>query len=255
VISLTDNTEPTPHGSWKNSASSHASPQDTCTYNPLSIISNCALNIAKNVWPKTPGRPRRRAGRTRGVASLPPTRAPLKSHSPGTSVNIILKADQPTGRTVSGTVSDLLTRGDHPRGVKVRLTDGRVGRVQSIGSGEPTGEIDGGAEGAQESEPGIQVRSEGGDSSGRRNRFTSRDMRLDGPEEPSAGPLGLDMYIRPAKGKKKVGGSVAVEESHAGTVDADATAQKPGSLKCPVCGDFEGDEAAVAHHVAGHFGE
>lgn len=24
---------------------------------------------------------------------------------------------------------------------------------------------------------------------------------------------------------------------------------------CPVCGDFEGDEAAVAHHVAGHFGD
>ena len=185
---------------------------------------------------------------------------PSKAITPGTSVNIILKADQPTGRTVSGTVSDLLTRGDHPRGVKVRLTDGRVGRVQSIGSGEPTEEIDGGAEGAQESEPGIQVRSEGGDSSGRRNRFTSRDMRLDGPEEPSAEPLGLDMYIRPAKGKKKgkktqSGGSAEMEESHAGTVDADATAQKPGSLKCPVCGDFEGDEAAVAHHVAGHFGE
>ncbi|KAK9855661.1 hypothetical protein MYU51_002299 [Penicillium brevicompactum] len=185
---------------------------------------------------------------------------PSKAITPGTSVNIILKADQPTGRTVSGTVSDLLTRGDHPRGVKVRLTDGRVGRVQSIGSGEPTGEIDGGAEGAQESEPGIQVRSEGGDSSGRRNRFTSRDMRLDGPEEPSAEPLGLDMYIRPAKGKKKgkktqSEHSVAVEESHAGTIDASAAAQKPGSLKCPVCGDFEGDEAAVAHHVAGHFGE
>jgi hypothetical protein len=24
---------------------------------------------------------------------------------------------------------------------------------------------------------------------------------------------------------------------------------------CPVCGEFEGDESAVAHHVESHFGE
>ncbi|CAI7662949.1 unnamed protein product [Penicillium bialowiezense] len=197
-----------------------------------------------------------RGGRGGRGGSRPshPSVPPSRSITPGTSVNIILKADQPTGRTVSGLVSDLLTRGDHPRGVKVRLTDGRVGRVQSIRSGEPAEEIDGSAEGAQLSESGIQLRSEGGDSSGRGNRFTSRDMRLDGPEEPSAEPLGLDMYIRPAKGKKK-GQSAELEERPAGTMGADAAAQKPGSLKCPVCGDFEGDEAAVAHHVAGHFGE
>ena len=29
-------------------------------------------------------------------------------------------------------MADLLTRGDHPRGVKVRLRDGRVGRVQRL---------------------------------------------------------------------------------------------------------------------------
>ncbi|GAB1199342.1 hypothetical protein APSETT444_008688 [Aspergillus pseudonomiae] len=55
---------------------------------------------------------------------------------PGAPVNIILKADQPTGRTVSGTIADVLTRGNHPRGIKVRLTDGRIGRVQSMGTGE-----------------------------------------------------------------------------------------------------------------------
>ncbi|KAM0756436.1 hypothetical protein T439DRAFT_352123 [Meredithblackwellia eburnea MCA 4105] len=49
-----------------------------------------------------------------------------------TNVKIILKQDQPTGRTVEGTVKEVLTRGDHPRGVKVRLTDGRVGRVVEI---------------------------------------------------------------------------------------------------------------------------
>lgn len=193
----------------------------------------------------------KRPGGRGGSHPSHPRVPPSKAITPGTAVNIILKADQPTGRTVSGTVSELLTRGDHPRGVKVRLTDGRVGRVQSLRSGEP--EDDG--KSAQES-AGIQVRAEGGDVSGRRNRFTSRDMRLDGPEEPSAEPLGLDMYIRPAKGKKgkktQAGRDERLEER---AEDTGGAAQVPGSLKCPVCADFEGDEAAVAHHVAGHFGE
>ncbi|GAA5824311.1 hypothetical protein JCM3770_004460 [Rhodotorula araucariae] len=51
---------------------------------------------------------------------------------PGTRVSITLKADQGTGRTVQGVVAERLTRGDHPRGVKVRLEDGRVGRVVSV---------------------------------------------------------------------------------------------------------------------------
>ncbi|KAJ5673898.1 glycoside hydrolase superfamily [Penicillium macrosclerotiorum] len=188
-------------------------------------------------------------------------RTPSRSINPGTPVNIILKADQPTGITVSGIVSELLTRGDHPRGVKVRLTDGRVGRVQSIRGGEPTQEeLDGKTQDTPDDEPSIQYRTERGDLSGRRNRFTSRDMRLDGPEEPSSEPLGLDMYIRPAKEKKKgkkthQGQNVELEEKHEDTTDAGTAAQRPGSLKCPVCADFEGDEAAVAHHVAGHFGE
>ena len=53
----------------------------------------------------------------------------------GSPVNIVLKADQRTGRLTTGHVAELLTRGDHPRGVKVRLGDGQVGRVQSFGSG------------------------------------------------------------------------------------------------------------------------
>jgi uncharacterized repeat protein (TIGR03833 family) len=65
---------------------------------------------------------------------MTPTRVPtVKDVVPGASVNIVLKADQPTGRTVSGTVKDVLTQGNHPRGIKVRLSDGRVGRVQSLG--------------------------------------------------------------------------------------------------------------------------
>ena len=52
--------------------------------------------------------------------------------SRGMEVSIILKEDQPTGRQVQGIVEDVLTQHDHPRGVKVLLMDGRVGRVQEV---------------------------------------------------------------------------------------------------------------------------
>ncbi|KAK4962362.1 hypothetical protein LTR28_004504 [Elasticomyces elasticus] len=51
---------------------------------------------------------------------------------PGASAFIVLKADQLTGRKVQGVVGELLTRGNHPRGIKVRLQDGRVGRVHQM---------------------------------------------------------------------------------------------------------------------------
>lgn len=60
---------------------------------------------------------------------------PIPPHSAikaGTLVSIVLKQDQRTGRQVQGFVSQILTRGNHPHGVKVRLSDGRVGRVQQL---------------------------------------------------------------------------------------------------------------------------
>lgn len=52
---------------------------------------------------------------------------------PGISVDIVLKADQRTGKLTRGIVKDILTNsGTHPHGIKVRLTDGQVGRVQHI---------------------------------------------------------------------------------------------------------------------------
>lgn len=51
----------------------------------------------------------------------------------GQRVAIVLKADQPTGKLTEGVVRDLLTSADHhPRGIKVRLESGEVGRVQVI---------------------------------------------------------------------------------------------------------------------------
>ena len=52
---------------------------------------------------------------------------------PGMLVEIILKKDQRTGRLTEGVVQDLLTSSPfHSRGIKVRLTDGQVGRVANI---------------------------------------------------------------------------------------------------------------------------
>ncbi|WP_033543977.1 YwbE family protein [Planococcus sp. CAU13] len=52
---------------------------------------------------------------------------------PGMAVNVILKQDQRSGKKTEGIVKDLLTNSaTHPHGIKVRLEDGRVGRVCDI---------------------------------------------------------------------------------------------------------------------------
>lgn len=51
----------------------------------------------------------------------------------GSEVYIVLKKDQRSGKRTKGIVKDLLTRSSsHPHGIKVRLEDGRIGRVQEI---------------------------------------------------------------------------------------------------------------------------
>lgn len=55
------------------------------------------------------------------------------SVKPGYRVQIVLKKDQPTGKLTEGIVKDILTKSStHPRGIKVRLTDGKVGRVKHV---------------------------------------------------------------------------------------------------------------------------
>jgi len=51
----------------------------------------------------------------------------------GTRVKIVLKQDQRSGKLTEGIVKNILTNSStHPHGIKVRLTDGKVGRVQTI---------------------------------------------------------------------------------------------------------------------------
>jgi uncharacterized repeat protein (TIGR03833 family) len=51
----------------------------------------------------------------------------------GSHVMIVLKKDQATGKLTEGFVKDILTSAPkHHRGIKVRLEDGQIGRVQQI---------------------------------------------------------------------------------------------------------------------------
>lgn len=191
---------------------------------------------------------------------------------PGASVSIVLKADQRTGREIQGVVQNVLTRGDHHRGIKVRLTDGRIGRVQRMAptpaDGVPPsaapGSAGAGAPPAGGPGPTLSMapqpvqftRTEG------RQRPQYQDARFDGHFEPPPEQIDLAAYIKAPKQKKK-GRKAAKNEPPA----ADATAATSGegsnansaadvvsaTATCPVCSAFEGDEAAVAHHVATHF--
>jgi uncharacterized repeat protein (TIGR03833 family) len=51
----------------------------------------------------------------------------------GTRVSIVEKHNQRTGELTDGYVADILTNSpNHPRGIKVRLESGEIGRVQVI---------------------------------------------------------------------------------------------------------------------------
>lgn len=52
---------------------------------------------------------------------------------PGLRVRIVLKQDQANGKLTEGIVQSILTKSPtHPHGIKVRLVNGQVGRVQEI---------------------------------------------------------------------------------------------------------------------------
>ena len=56
-----------------------------------------------------------------------------KEIRPGAHVEIILKEDQRTGKRTAGIVKDILPSATHhSRGIKVRLDNGQIGRVQEV---------------------------------------------------------------------------------------------------------------------------
>ena len=51
----------------------------------------------------------------------------------GSTVMVVQKQDQRSGKLTEGTVRRILTNSpDHHHGIKVMLTDGQVGRVQEV---------------------------------------------------------------------------------------------------------------------------
>ncbi|KAI0458613.1 hypothetical protein F5B21DRAFT_500119 [Xylaria acuta] len=187
---------------------------------------------------------------------------------PGARVNIVLKADQRTGRQVRGTVQHVLTRGDHHRGIKVRLTDGHVGRVQSMTQGvesDPSVPPSSGSASTSDPNPSPSMVSAPENArvpraQGRQPRH--RDVRLEEPLDAAPQQIDLGAYIVPSRRKGKANKRSNTEPDTAGNSenaspnnsDYKATADvTSGIATCPVCGTFEGDEVAVAHHVAGHF--
>ena len=59
-----------------------------------------------------------------------PVRSDLKA---GLAVEVETKVDQGTGRLTAGIIAEILTASKrHPHGIKVRLRDGRVGRVKKV---------------------------------------------------------------------------------------------------------------------------
>lgn len=189
-------------------------------------------------------------GGARGADRVPAS----SSLAPGVPVAIILKADQPTGHRVHGIVAETLTRGDHPRGVKVRLRDGRVGRVQALvsqGEGE-AGEAAVGGAGA-----GLGRNGEGSRQGAFRGGRIERDVRendeyfydeersrREGQNHPEWFAALEEADRRHAQGNGGFGGAEASRED-----------REESTAVCPVCGEFEGDERAVAFHVESHFAE
>lgn len=52
---------------------------------------------------------------------------------PGAHVKIVQKQDQRSGKMTEGIVADILTKSpSHPHGIKVRLTNGIIGRVKEV---------------------------------------------------------------------------------------------------------------------------
>ncbi len=84
----------------------------------LVVISGRPSGGAKGSWSVTPSW---RQGSRRSDLEL------------GLTVDIVLKGDQDTGKRTRGVIQDILTSSaTHPRGIKVRLGDGSVGRVVGV---------------------------------------------------------------------------------------------------------------------------
>ncbi|KAH7159859.1 major facilitator superfamily domain-containing protein [Dactylonectria estremocensis] len=197
----------------------------------LSVASACVMFFT--AWGMGPPRQNQSGGRGgRGAPSTPQqatgTVPTVQQVVPGAFVYIVLKEDQPTGQETKGIVQDLLTRGNHHRGIKVRLQDGQVGRVQRMGDGNVTVPLPG-SDSTVTSSAGPAAPS---------SKFSSRytDVRYD-EEFPEGPPPRSLVDFMPQ-----------LDSPPRASRDEDV-ATGVASVKCPFCEEFEGDEVAVTHHI------
>ncbi|KAF5391652.1 hypothetical protein D9757_002447 [Collybiopsis confluens] len=141
----------------------------------------------------------------------------------GVHVSIVLKIDQSTGRQVQGTVAEVLTSGNHPRGIKVKLVDGRVGRVQRLATEEE----------ARTGSAGLRNLGRNGEGSGTSARQFG--YREEASIIPPTGFTLADYFPQDP-------------------IMAQSSGQLPYPtlFACPICFEFEGDELALTHHVNSH---
>ena len=179
--------------------------------------------------------------KSRRVETLSMTLPRQSQIYPGVSVNIVLKADQGSGKLTTGQIADILTKGDHPRGIKVRLADGKIGRVQSLfPSSSPIG-----APQTSSAHIGLPSHNNNGfaraDSDSRPRGF-QQDVRTDGHDPAALPEMGsLADYIKPPRKKKKP------RASQPSPVQQESNAQKEIEVEFPGL-----DSALIAAIVADH---
>jgi uncharacterized repeat protein (TIGR03833 family) len=227
-----------------------------------------ALRLAQNMNRGAQGRPWRGRGGNRvggqsgrrggsfATGDVPSAHQVL----PGAGVSIVLKIDQPTGNEVQGIVGEVLGRGNHPRGIKVRLQDGRVGRVQRMVDQAIARDASEGLSNlGRDGEPNAVASTSDVNPPAVTSSRHFSDVRNDPYDYTSAStsrePMNLADYIKPSKNRRKKPASKENEsvgepiESNTAATPAPAVA----IVTCPICGLFEGDEEAVAFHANTHF--
>lgn len=154
--------------------------------------------------------------------------------SPGVIVQIVLKADQSSGKLTPGKIADILSKGDHPRGIKVRLADGQIGRVQSLSTGNaPPSNMSAGPEQTSISPQTANYPS---------RRGLQQDVRSDGHDPAALSDMGsLGDYIKAPKKKKRA------LAGHADPAAPQNTMQKELEMEFPGL-----DTALIAAIVADH---
>ncbi|KAG5943476.1 hypothetical protein E4U59_000347 [Claviceps monticola] len=199
-------------------------PQSRISAGTSQLIMNRPRNRQPRHGPKDSGQsgpPWRRATPQQAAGTVPS----LRQVVPGASVFIILKEDQPTGKETAGVVTQVLTRGNHPRGIKVRLHDGQVGRVQRMGP-EATAQIPATAISNKIARPTKSI-----------HKYTDIRNDLEHPSEPPSRSLAA--FFPPSPGENTSDQSTAERSVTSAYV----------AVHCPMCDSFEGDETAVTHHI------